>query len=114
MDIDGTNYSILDNDLLATFTSFDPNKIPPFLLRESKEFTLVTIDNFTAINISPGMAEILNRMFKIKKNGKASRVSLKQNKKLLQWKSADINNFDINLMNNPLDPFDLGNFILAK
>lgn len=114
MEIDGTSYIFMNNDILASFASFDPNKLPQFLLKENNEATLVTVNNFTAVNVSPGMAEILRRMYKLKKNGNPTWNALRQQKKLQQWKKTDASFFDANSTNNPFNPIDLGNFILDR
>ncbi|NOU38890.1 MAG: hypothetical protein HOO89_09265 [Ferruginibacter sp.] len=112
--INGASFSILDNDYLATFTSFDPNNLPPFLAAETPVATSITVDDYTDITISESMGAMMKKMYKTKKSGKPTRRARKQKEKLEKWKKADAEYFNQNSTANPLDPIDLGNFILQK
>ena len=114
MKINGSSFSIVDNDYLATFTSFDPNNLPLFLQAEKPVATSITVDQYSSINISEGMGAIMKKMYKTKKSGKPTRRARKTKEKLEKWKKLDADYFNQNSNLNPLDPIDLGNFILNK
>lgn len=112
--IDGSKFAIQDNDYLATFASFTEENTPAFLRAEKPVATTITIDKYTSINISEGMAAILKKTYKVRRNGKPTRRARKQKEKIEKWKQADADYFNQNSTNNPLDPMDLGDFILYK
>lgn len=112
--IDGTDYPVRNNDYLAAFTSFTVETMPAFLTAAKPLATPITIDKYTDINISEGMASILKKTYRTKRNGKPTRKARKQREKIESWKKADSDYFNKNSTNNPLDPMDLGDFILYK
>lgn len=114
MKINGGSFSIIDNDYLVTFTSFNEANLPLFLQADKPVATLITVDNYTDITISEGMGAMMKKMYKTKKSGKPTRRARKQREKLDKWKKADADYFNNNSTSNPLDPMDLGNFILSK
>jgi hypothetical protein len=114
MTINGAVIPIIDNDYLATFTSFDPNNLPLFLQADNPVATSITVDQYTSITISEGMGAMMKKMYKTRKSGKPTRRARKQREKLEKWKKIDSEYFNQNSTSNPLDPFDLGNFILNK
>jgi hypothetical protein len=114
MTINGAVFPIIDNDYLVTFTSFSPDNLPAFLQVEKPVATTITLDQYTSINISEGMGAMMKKMYKTKKSGKPTRKARKQKEKLEKWKKADTEYFNQNANLNPLDPRDLGNFILNK
>jgi hypothetical protein len=114
MKINGGSFSIIDNDYLVTFTSFNEANLPLFLQADKPVATSITVDNYTDITISEGMGAMMKKMYKTKKSGKPTRRARKQREKLDKWKKADADYFNNNSTSNPLDPMDLGNFILSK
>jgi hypothetical protein len=112
--IDGNKFAVKDNDYLATFASFTEESAPAFLRAEKPVATAITVDKYTSISISEGMAAILKKTYKTRKNGKPTRRARKQKEKIEKWKQADADYFNQNSTNNPLDPMDLGDFILYK
>ncbi len=114
MTINGAVIPIIDNDYLATFTSLDPNNLPLFLQADNPVATSITVDQYTSITISEGMGAMMKKMYKTKKSGKPTRRARKQKEKLEKWKKIDADYFNQNSTSNPLDPIDLGNFILNK
>ncbi len=114
MSINGAVIPIIDNDYLTTFTSFDANNLPLFLQADNPVATSITVDQYTSITISEGMGAMMKKMYKTKKSGKPTRRARKQKEKLEKWKKVDADYFNQNSSSNPLDPMDLGNFILNK
>ncbi len=112
--INGSKFTIVDNDYLATFASFNETNLPEFLKADNPVATQITIDDYASITITEGMGAMMKKMYKTKKSGKPTRRARKQKEKLEKWKKADTNFFNPNANLNPLDPIDLGNFILYK
>jgi hypothetical protein len=112
--IDGSQFIVKDNDYLGTFASFTETSMPPFLRADKPVATTVTVDKYTFITISEGMAAILKKTYKTRRNGKPTRRARKQKEKIEKWKKADTDYFNQNSTNNPLDPMDLGDFILYR
>ncbi len=112
--INGSQYTVKDNDYLGTFASFTETSMPSFLRTEKPIATTVTVDKYTSITISEGMAAILKKTYKTRRNGKPTRRARKQKEKIAKWKKADADYFNQNSTNNPLDPMDLGDFILYR
>jgi hypothetical protein len=114
MTIGGTKMPIIDNDYLASFAALNESNLPPFLQVEKPVATTISIDDYTYITISEGMGAMMKKMYKTKKSGKPTRRARKTKEKLEKWKKADADYFNQNSTMNPLDPIDLGNFILNK
>jgi hypothetical protein len=112
--INGSKFTIVDNDYLATFASFNESNLPAFLQVDNPVATQITIDDYAAITITEGMGAMMKKMYKTKKSGKPTRRARKQREKLEKWKKADADYFNPNANLNPIDPIDLGNFILYK
>jgi hypothetical protein len=112
--INGSKFTIVDNDYLATFASFNESNLPEFLKVDNPVATQITIDDYASITITEGMGAMMKKMYKTKKSGKPTRRARKQKEKLEKWKKADADFFNPNVNLNPLDPIDLGNFILYK
>ncbi len=112
--INGSKFTIVDNDYLATFASFNESNLPEFLRVDNPVATQITIDDYASITITEGMGGMMKKMYKTKKSGKPTRRARKQREKLEKWKKADADFFNPNANVNPLDPIDLGNFILYK
>lgn len=112
--INGSKFTIVDNDYLATFASFNESNLPAFLQVDNPVATQITIDDYASITITEGMGAMMKKMYKTKKSGKPTRRARKQREKLEKWKRADSAFFNPNVNLNPLDPIDLGNFILYK
>jgi hypothetical protein len=112
--INGSKFTIVDNDYLATFASFNESNLPAFLQVDNPVATQITIDDYASITITEGMGAMMKKMYKTKKSGKPTRRARKQREKLEKWKRADSAFFNPNVNLNPLDPIDLGDFILYK
>jgi hypothetical protein len=112
--INGSKFTIVDNDYLSTFASFNESNLPEFLKVDNPVATQITIDDYASITITEGMGAMMKKMYKTKKSGKPTRRARKQKEKLEKWKKADADFFNPNANLNPLDPIDLGNFILYK
>jgi hypothetical protein len=112
--INGSKFTIVDNDYLATFASFNESNLPAFLQADNPVATQITIDDYASITITEGMGAMMKKMYKTRKSGKPTRRARKQREKLEKWKRADSAFFNPNVNLNPLDPIDLGNFILYK
>jgi uncharacterized membrane protein YebE (DUF533 family) len=114
LSIGGSNMPIIENDYLASFAALNETNLPPFLQVDKPIATTITIDDYTDITISEGMGAMMKKMYKTKKSGKPTRRARKTREKLEKWKNADSTYFNANSTANPLDPVDLGNFILQK
>jgi hypothetical protein len=112
--IAGINTPMVDNDFLATFASFNENTLPAFLQSETPISTVITVDQFTDIVVTDKMGAFMKKMYKTKRSGKPTRKAKKAKQKLEKWKVADSTYFSNETINNPLNPIDLGNFILKK
>lgn len=111
MSIDDYKFSVKDNDLLATFASFEYQKLPPFISNEEQKSFSVRIDQYTAIYVSEPMTKMIRKMNQYRRNGKLKARAKKTRERLEKWKAADSEQFDSSLINNPLDPLDLAEFI---
>jgi hypothetical protein len=114
LSVGGSNMQIIENDYLASFAALNETNLPAFLQAEKPLATTITIDDYTDITISEGMGAMMKKMYKTKKSGKPTRRARKTREKLEKWKKADSTYFNANSTANPLDPVDLGNFILQK
>ena len=104
----------LDNDYLATFASFNESNTPTFLQADNPLPTTLSVNEYTSINVSAAMGGMMKKMYKTKKSGKPTRRARKTIEKLEKWKKVDAQHFDSTNINNPLDPFELSNFIFYK
>ncbi|MBS1564328.1 MAG: hypothetical protein JST39_08050 [Bacteroidetes bacterium] len=111
--IEGRHFILIDNDLMATFSDFRYEEIPPFLLRNEEDRAVkVHLDQYTDLVISPPMTGMLKEMYKLKPNGDPTRKARRERRRLERWKKTDLEYFDgTRHINNPLDPIDLGRFI---
>lgn len=109
--VDEYSIPVIHNDLMATFTSFSPDKLPSFITDDKEESTAIKVDGYTSISVSSAMKAMFKKMYKTKRNGKPTRKARKQKAKLERWKKADSIQFDNTLGHNPLDPLDLADFI---
>jgi hypothetical protein len=112
--LNGENFTILENDYLATFASFTSDKLPLFLQAETPVETQITVDKYSYFNVTEGMGAMMKKMYATKSSGAPTRSAKKQKLKLENWKKADSTYFIPNSNLNPLDPRDLGNLILNK
>ncbi len=108
---EGYDFAIKDNDLLGSFTNFNYRQLPDFLNEEDSRSIQVKTDHSTSITVSEGMVSMMKKMYKTKRNGQFTWKAKRERKKLLRWKKADANFFDKNPAKNPMDPFDLAEFI---
>jgi hypothetical protein len=112
--IAGMKTPMVDNDFLATFASFNENALPVFLQSDAPISTVISVDQFTDIVITDKMGAFMKKMYKTRKSGRPTRKARKAKQKLEKWKVADSTYFSNETLNNPLNPVDLGNFILKK
>ena len=112
--IGGNNIALVNNDYLATFASFNEANAPLFLKETSPTNTTIVIDKYSSITVSPTMGAMMKKMYSTRKSGKPTRRAKKTFEKIEKWKLGDAKYFDSTNRNNPLDPFDLGNFIFHK
>jgi hypothetical protein len=112
--IAGMKTPMVDNDFLATFASFNENALPAFLQSDAPISTIISVDQYTDIVVTDKMGAFMKKMYKTRKSGKPTRKARKAKQKLEKWKVADSTYFSNETLNNPLNPIDLGNFILKK
>lgn len=110
--VDGKSFEIKDNNLIFTFASFKYDEVPSVLLNTSDENVYIQVDNYTSLAVNKNMRSLIKQMYKTRKNGSFTRKASRYRKKLTDWQNADDIKFDSTLNYNPLDPFDLGDFIL--
>ena len=102
---------IMDNDMFGTLVNYQyKNYIS--LMKKIQKDKRVQLDNFSYLNISDKMYEILKQMYVTRKNDKPTRKARKIKARLLKWQKADEKYFDKNTSKNPLDVIDLSEFIL--
>ena len=112
--LDGASYQVKDKEYFTHLTSFEPDEVPSFVYRNSNEKVMLYVDNSTAITISPNMMKMMKKLYSTRSNGKPTRKAVRLKKRLNSWKKADEVYFDKNLDKNPMNPVDLGNFLLDK
>ena len=109
--IDNEVFTVSDNDLFASFTSFDPDNLPEFITSTDSKSVVIRVDKSTSINLSQGMASLLQDLYKVKSNGKPTGKARRTKRKFDKWKEADSKYFDDKVQKNPMDPVDLGEFL---
>ncbi|RYD82094.1 MAG: hypothetical protein EOP53_04635 [Sphingobacteriales bacterium] len=105
--IDGNEIPIEDNDLLYSFTNYPYRFGEPNPWNERKG-TIVKINFYTGINISPYMSSVISDLYKVKKNGRLTAKARKAKAKIQRWRKTDVKRFDKKKARNPLDIIDLG------
>ena len=105
--IDGNTIAIEENDLLYSFTNYpyQYGQVNPW---NEKKGTVIKINEFTDINISPYMSVVISDLYKVKKNGRATFKAKRAKAKINKWRKTDVKRFDKKKDNNPLDIIDLG------
>ena len=110
--IDNQVFTVYNNDLFGSFTSFKNNDIPEFLRGENaSESVVIRVDRSTSINLSQSMVHMLQDLYKTKSNGKLTGKARRAKRKFDKWKQADHMYFDKDVQKNPMDPVDLGEFL---
>jgi len=109
--IEGHPLALVDNDLLVTFTSFRYPEIGEYIGQEGEYDLRIHVDQYTNIALSPTMAGFIKEMYSYRKNGKPTRKARKTKERLERWQAADQKQFDSSARSNPIDPFDLGDFL---
>lgn len=110
--VDGQAFTLVDNDLLVTLTSFHYDEIPGFLTHDNDNTdTKIQVDQYSAITVSPEMQKMMKKMYTYRSGGVPIRRARKERERLLDWKKADESRFDGKNGKNPLNPFDLATFI---
>jgi len=71
------------------------------------------LNNYSGISISPYISDVIEDLYRTKKNGKSTRKARRAANKIKSWRRADMRNFDRkrNINKNPLDIIDLGDNI---
>lgn len=111
MSVGDYQFTVTNYDLMAAFASFDYQNLPSFITdAEGKGFT-IQIDQFTAISVSEPMRKIIHRMNLYRRNGTLKARARRTRTRVEKWKKADTEQFDKSLINNPVDPLDLAEFI---
>ena len=108
---EGSGMQLVDNDFMATFSSFSYEALPSFLTEEENSELIIRIDKYSYFTISKGMMDMLKRMYQRRSRGTPTRKARKEKERLEQWKKADEARFDNKRLSNPLDPVDLAEFI---
>jgi hypothetical protein len=111
--MEGSGFTLVENDFVATFASFQYEDLPSFLTAEDEESKeqLIRLDQYSYFTISKNMVDMLKRMYQRKSKGTPTRKARKEKEKLEQWKKADETRFDQKQLKNPLDPIDMAEFI---
>lgn len=112
--LDGTNYRIKDREYFVYLTSFNYKEVPSVFRQNAAEKVLLYTDNSTAISLSPAMVKMMKKLYTTRTGGRPTRRAEKLKKRLNKWKEADEVFFDRNLDKNPMNPVDLGSFLLDK
>lgn len=109
--VDGYDFPVSNNDLLVSFASFNYNNLPAFITSDETAPVEIRIDQSTSITVSEGMVSMMKTMYKTKRNGKPTFNAKRTKKRIEKWKASDAKFFDKNPGKNPMDPFDLAEFI---
>lgn len=72
----------------------------------------VTLNEYSYVNLSDKMTEMLQELYITKKNGRPARKAKKAKKKFDKWRKKDEKHFDRNMQKNPADIIDLSDWIL--
>lgn len=108
---DGPGMTLVDNDFMVTFASYQYEALPAFLLEEEESELKIRLDEYSYFTISENMMNSLKKMYQRRSRGTPTRKARKEKEKLEQWKKADETYFGNKGMHNPLDPIDLAEFI---
>ncbi|MBS1574845.1 MAG: hypothetical protein JST09_06035 [Bacteroidetes bacterium] len=111
MSVGDYKFSVENNDLLATFASFDYRRLPLFISNDEEKGFSIQVDQYTAISVSQPMSKMIHKMNLYRRNGKLKAKARNTRAKLAKWQKADAEQFDKSLIKNPLDPLDLAEFI---
>lgn len=109
--IDHRSFTLVDNDLLVTFTSFRYPEIADHVGKADDKDMKVHLDQYTNIVISKQVVAMIKEMYQTRSNGKPTRRARKMKDKLEDWKKADEKHFDSTAFFNAADPIDLAGFI---
>jgi hypothetical protein len=105
--------SIYNNDMFFTLVNYQEYGKEKFFNKAIKD-KKVTLTQFSYVNLSDKMVEMLQEVYTTKKNGKPSRKAKKAKKKFEKWRKSDENYFDENLKKNPTDIVDLSEFLMKN
>jgi hypothetical protein len=106
-----TKWQLADNDAFFTLVNYKEagkDKLFYKILSEKK----ITLNQYSYINISDKMADMLQEIYVTKKNGKPARKAKKMKKKFEKWRKKDEKYFDKDLDKNPADIIDLSDFLM--
>ena len=110
--LNGEEYLLTDNNVLATFTSFHYPKLKAYVIdREEKTDLSIHLDAYTNIRLSEAMIANLKELYQTRPDGSPSRGAKKVRERLQKWMQQDKKQFDPYHVLNPLDPVDLGQFL---
>lgn len=111
LSIEGHPLNLVDNDLLLTFTSYRYPQIAGYISPDADKDLRIHIDQYTNITLSPVMAGFIKDLYGTRNNGKPTRKARKTKERLEKWQATDQKRFDSSRLSNPLDPFDLADFL---
>jgi hypothetical protein len=112
LNVDHQTFSLVDNNLLLTFTSFTYPDLADRISRAQDQQLRVQLDQYTSIIISRPMLQTIKDMYRTRSNGKPTRKARKTRERLESLKKTDEKHFDLGSSANATDPLDLGDFIL--
>jgi hypothetical protein len=100
-------------EFFYTLTNFSYEEAFIFL-NDLKKTKKISLSNFSYVIISDKMAAFMECLYKLNKKNKPSREAKKARAKLEKWRKKDESYFDKKLDKNPLDIFDLQEFIFKN
>lgn len=107
VNIGNTSLSLEENDLLYSFAKYPYRFGEPNPWNKSKG-TVIRINSYSSINVSPYMSSVIAELYKVKANGKPTAKAKKAKAKINRWRKTDSKKFDRKKNKNPLDIIDLG------
>lgn len=106
---DGVEIPIENNEILYSLINFKHGQS----IKWKKSQQQIQLNNYSGISISPYISDVIEDLYRTKKNGKSTRKARRAANKIKSWRRADMRNFDRkrNINKNPLDIIDLGDNI---
>lgn len=105
--IGNSTMPVENNDLLYSFTKYPYRFGQPNPWNQHKQ-TVVKINDYSGINVSPYMSSVISDLYKVKSNGRSTTKARKAKQKITRWRKTDAKRFDKKKNKNPLDIIDLG------
>jgi hypothetical protein len=110
--LDGEEFPLTENNLLATFTSFRYPAIKTHVdKRKNENSWRIRLDQYTNIMLSPAMVATLKDLYDLRPDGSPARKAKKTRQRLEKWADQDKKQFAPGYLSNPLDPIDLTEFL---